>query len=235
MDTMPIMHMAAENGGLAKTNVYLIDAIIVCGFVIFVMFYVLRLHAKYLREARDGIRCEYRTPEGNSWKETRPVIHGVKDMVRLPPVEKGKKQRPGKMFAVDDESTYMSEYPEGWCPGFIRVKMRKALIRTDTMEPISRLSYTPIVSPDDMYNIMNQRYGELGVTHSEMEVELQDKEKGIKRKSVLAGTGLMWVIIIALLIGMGVLGFMLFGRMDTLEKARGLSYIIPILQSILGV
>lgn len=234
MDMSSVIQVATENGGqLDKMNIYLIDAIIICAFIIFCLFYVLRLHAKYLRQARNGIRCEFRTPEGNSWPETRPVIHGVKDMVRLPPITKGNQQRPGKMFIIDDESTYMTEYPEGWCPGFIRVKMRKAIIRTDTMEPISRLSYEPIVSPEDMYNIMSQKYGELGVTHSELEI--REQEKVVGRKPVFQGSGLMWVIIIALLIGVGVMRYILFGRLDVIEQQRGIAMILPMIQSFLGV
>ncbi len=198
---------------MEQTTLYLIDALIIACFAIGFMAWLFGLKRKYQIEARDKVRCEFRTPEGNSWKVNLPVTDGFVEL--LP--KHGKHQ--AKSFVINDESCYTTEYPEGWCPSYLQTKMRKANIRTDLMEPYSRLAYTPIMTPEMLYDVRNQAFGEVAVVHSKIESELGTK---VLKAQSASSTKLMWVFIFLLVVGVAGLGYYLYTNLDALKAATGI-------------
>jgi hypothetical protein len=114
----------------------------------------------------------------------------------------------------------MTEYPEGWCPAYLQTKMRKTVIRTDIMEPISRLAYTPIMTPEMLYDVRNQSFGAVAVIHSQ--IESQDGQKLLKANKPMNASRAMWVFLILLAVGLIGIGYYMYTNFDVFKKALGI-------------
>ena len=199
---------------MQQTTLYLIDALIVACFAIGFMAWLFGLKRKYQLEARDKVRVEFRTPEGSSWSENIAVTDGIVELIP----KHGKHH--AKAFVVNDESTYLTRYPEGWCPSYLQTSMRKALIRTDTMEAISRLAYTPIMTPEMLYDVRNQSFGAVAVIHSQ--IESQDGQKLLKANKQSSPSKLVWMFLILLAVGLIGIGYYMYTNFDVFKKALGI-------------
>jgi len=137
----------------------------VCAFIILIWMFHLR--SKYQKQSIDNVQCKYITEQGTSYKKLLPVIKGF---VQLHPKNAPKGKR-GKSFPVSDIATYQIEYPEGWIPRWLKTTIKEAIYREDTWEPIYNRG-NPLLDPEMLYNVINERFTEVGLSHSQSEAEL---------------------------------------------------------------
>ena len=161
--------------------------------ILVILIWMFRLRSKYQRQAIDNVQFKAITEHGTSYKKLLPVVNGF---VKLP----GNKKRgtKDKMFPVAEVATYQIEYPEGFIPRFLRTTIREVIYREDTWEPIYNRG-NPLLDPAMLNNVINQKFSEVGLAHSQSEAEAEKKLKEKLKPStvyfLLYGIG---VILIAL-------------------------------------
>ena len=199
---------------------YMVQAMVVCIFIFILFFWAWRLKGKYQRQAIDHVFVEFVTKEGTSYTKLLKVEGG---WVELPDDEgKGIK---GKAFPMAERCTYLSDYPEGfWCPGFLKCKIKKAILREFDLEPISNIYDTEIViTPAVIYNIRREKVTEVGARIAQE----RGKDMGLfpKPKKFKLGSASTWLF---LLLAAGIIGCIIYivsqaSTIDQLKSALGIA------------
>lgn len=196
---------------MTQTEIYMIQALTVMVIVIGVFVFMFRLRAKYHKEAIDHVLCEFITPVQTGYTERLAINKGV--MVVEPKVDKhtGKTIRPGKIFTAEELQTYDVGYPEGWCPPWIRTKIRKGTFFENDVTPVSGRRKEDTMSPEQLYSIVNERFTEMGTEQAAREKELEDRAK-----KGLAGATWLYIIGGVTLAGVVFVGVYLYANIGTI-------------------
>ena len=162
-------------------------------FLVFVAIWLANAkRAQYAKFVKNKIKCRFKLPTGDSitrWIEV------TGDTITIPKRAKN----PPKTFGINETGTYGIEYPEGWCPKFMRVQAKEALFDYNSAEPLSNNSGRPIVNPTLFFNRLHERDTETAMRNAERE-GAEISGSGVPAK-------LLWVYIglIVLAVGVGVL------------------------------
>lgn len=110
-----------------------------------------RLRVRYAKFVVGKVQCRFITPERNTVVDWIRVIGGT---VALP---KTKKYPKGREYAIADIGCYEVDYPDGWCPKFIRARAKEALFDIESYEPLSNNTGRPIMSAALLYNRLREK------------------------------------------------------------------------------
>ena len=193
---------------------YLVQALVACLCIIGSMFYMFTMKRKYQKLAIHHVQCRMITDEGTGYSVLKPVVKGF---VEFEPDKKAK--RKGRLYPVADIATHLVDYPEGWCPSFIKTKIKEAVYFESDYEPISNRGANPIHNPDLLYNIRNERFTDVGVAHAQAEAEMQEKLGGKASLSMPKGSTLFVVVSCFVSIGIGIYLYMSLPEiLDTINR-----------------
>ncbi len=182
------------------TELYMMQALVVCFFAFVVVIYLFRLKAKYQKQAIDHVNCRFITEEGTGYSRLMPVEQGF---VEMPPNEK--KGKKGKTYHITDLGTYLSDYPEGWVPKFLQTKIKECIFDEASWEPRTHdsLKGDSELSPGKLYNIRNERFTEMGVALAQREAEMQKSLEQLQ-KFKMGNLYVVSIITICAVVGLGV-------------------------------
>ena len=148
--------------------------------------------AQYAKFVKNKIKCKFILPTRDSVK----IWLEVKDnTINIP--KRGK--NPPKTYGIADVGVYGCEYPEDWCPKFMRVQAKEALFDYNSAEPLSNNSGRPIVNPTLLYNRLHEKDSEIAMRNAERE-GAEVSSAGVPAK--LLG---VYIVMAVIVIGIGVL------------------------------
>lgn len=111
--------------------------------------------------------------------------------------------------------TYIVVHPEGW-PRVLQVLIRKMVVSTDTWEPLSKKDRDPVLQPEALTIIRNERFGEQAVRR----VQEEAMNAGtIPRKGIRINWSI--VLILILLVLLGTVAYWLFQHGPEILAALG--------------
>lgn len=202
---------------MSEIEGYMIQAITALAFCFGFLFYLFYLRSKYQRMSVDHVQCRFITPEGTGYTKLLRVDNGFVDLKYKD--KKGKEK--SKVYRVGELATYMIDFPEGWVPRFLKTRIKEIIFDENCFEPLSNLNGDPLLSPEILANVVNEKFTEVAVEHSREEAEREKKAK----KAMIPGSLYMLLILNMLLIvgGLALLYFKMSDWGDILQRiAAGL-------------
>lgn len=195
--------------GLSQLDQILINVAYILGIIIFIFMWLMFLRARYAKLVIGRVLCEFITSEGNGYIKLLKVDEG---QLIIPP--KGVKQ--GRQYPIADIATYTVDYPA--VPRFlsiIQTKVKKAVFDEDCWEPLSNRSGKLLLSPKRLYNVVNERFTQVGIEKSYSESE---GGKIIKNTFSLKPGTMMYIVIGILAIGLIILGIYVMKNFNMLSE-----------------
>lgn len=188
---------------MTEAEQWMVQAItlLVCGFGI--MFWLFAMRSKYQKQALDHLWCLFIKPEGPGEFKLLKEVDGF---VTLP----GKKGGKEKQYPVGEVATISLDYPMGWVPRFLKVKIRAMIYDEKCWEPV----YTrgdPLLSPSLLRNIRMEKFTQLGAEQSQREVEEKKKEKQKLNPSTVY---LLLITVLVAVVGVAVFILWKFGAIE---------------------
>jgi len=188
---------------------WLIRATYIFGIIIFVFGYMFWLRNHNAKTVIGKVFCTFRTSEGNTYTKLIQVEDGILSV-------KPKKDKKGKAYAIADIACSTIDYPPApRILAFIQTKCRWTVFDEDSAEPLLNRSSALILNPARLYNIINQRFTEIGVSQSREELEHKAKQQQ---------HGLSTTAIILMLLGVAVIagGWYVMQNLESLKAATGI-------------
>jgi hypothetical protein len=184
---------------------HMITALTVCACVIAFVIMLFWVRARWQKEALYCAKAEFITPHGTGYWVLKPVIRGMIDM----PPNPLDKESQGRTYVLNDLCCYLVPHPDGkLVPNFLRTQIKKVVFQERCWEPITKNALEeqldPLLDPDMLFNIKNEKMTDLAVEHARAEAELE------KRLSGLPGLRPLYYIVGALgliMVGIGVFLF----------------------------
>ena len=187
--------------GLASVDMWLIRVVYIFGIIIAIFVWMAFMKRYYAKQVIGRIFAEFITAEGNGYTKLL-ICDG--DKIIIPP----KGDKPGRQFAVADVATHLVDYPA--VPkmfSFIQTKAKKAIFFEECWEPISNRSGKLLLSPRRLYNLLNERFSQIGVE--------QAREEGAS-KPQSKSYNIPWkiIIILALILAAVAIGYFVVQNVD---------------------
>lgn len=196
---------------MESLNTWLINGVYICVIIVFICGWLFYLRAHYAKAVIGKVLCEFITSEGNNYFKLLPVTDG-KIVVK----PKGKK--PGRMYVIADIATYQTDYPS--VPRFlsmISTKVKKTIVDEDSWEPLTNRRGMLLLSPVRLYNMMNERFSQVGLEQAKEEFE------GTRRtRSAKFDNWLLYLLVGGILLGVICIGWFVVSNFDTIKAALGI-------------
>jgi len=192
-----------------ESTLWLIRVAYIGGLCFLFMMWLFWLRGHYAKKVIGKVQVEHFTTEGHGYTELVPVIG---DLIVIPPTKK----RPGRIYAVDKVATVLVDYPS--VPkilSFISTKVKKIVVDDECWEPISNRSGKLLLPPVRLYNLVNEKFSQLGTERALRE--------GLGEKGVASRGGIpwSWIIIGLLVVAMLAGGYWMVQNLDMLKAATG--------------
>lgn len=187
--------------------------IIVCfGLAIIAFIYIFYLRGKYIKQSLNNLLAFIVPKAGKGHFELLP-IQG--DSITLPPT----RDKRGHTYTMSDISRVPVAFPINR-PKFLQTTIDMAVFDAESWEPMTNRLGLLQLSPQRLYNLVNERFTNIGVEQALEEQEGRGKapaKKGIKWSTVLI------IFLVLGIIGMGVFLYSTFNELEALKVAAGVA------------
>lgn len=179
---------------------------ILLGFLLLLLVVWLRGH--FQRAVKNKILCEFIPRAGKAYKVLLPDKRD--GTVEIPMKSK---KNPGATYLVKEVVTYPIDYPEG-LPHIVQAQANKAVFFEENFEPASNRSGMPVGSPKLLYNIIHEKFTQLGVEFA----QVIDRIRG---GGTFAANWITYVFYAVTIAALGYIGYTCYTNFDLIRAGLG--------------
>lgn len=187
--------------------------IMVCmGMGICILFYIMYIRSKYIKQSIGNLLCLFVPKAGKGYWRLLP-IQG--DTVTLPPT----REKKGRSYMMSDLARVPLDFPINR-PRWLQTTIDGAVFDADSYEPMTNRSSKLLLSPERLYNLVNERFTNIGVEQAFEEQESRGKvpqRKGTRWSTVII------ILLVMVLLGLGFWAFTMMNDMEALKAAAGVA------------